>query len=324
MTDNYLRVIYMRKRYFKKVMIECDVAIVGAGVAGLTAAIYSSRRELKTIVFEDAIPGGQLNFTATIENYPGFPEGIIGADLAGKVKTQAAKYGAEIKLAGVSEITQKGDKFIIKADKEYISKAVILATGTKRRELDVPGEEELKNRGVSYCATCDGPLFKGKKVTIIGGSDAAVESALMMTKIASSVCLIHRRDKLRAEEILQKRLFASDVKIVWDSKVVEIKGDKFVSGIVIKNKKTGKESEMKTEGVLVEIGNLPRNDVAKKLGVEVAKSGYIKAGTDGSTNIKGVYAAGDVTGQELQLGVAVSDGIIASKSAYKYICTECA
>lgn len=304
-------------------MDEYDVAIVGAGAAGLTAAIYSGRRELKTIVFEEALPGGQLNFTLDIENYPGFPEGVKGPDLALRIREQAEKYGAEIRTAKVTGIKKKGMRFVVTADKEYTTKAIILATGTKRRELDVPGENELKNRGITYCATCDGPLFKGKKVVIVGGSDSAVESAMMMSAIAKDTCLIHRKDKLRAEEIMQKRLFATDVKLVWNTEIVKVLGEKFVTGIVIKDIKTGKEKEMKIEGLLVEIGTLPRNQLAKKLGADIGKGGQIIVDEHGETTIKGVFAAGDITGQELQLGVAVSDGILASKSAYRYICTEC-
>ena len=303
--------------------MEYDVAIIGGGVAGLTAAIYSGRRELKTVVFEEKLPGGQLNFTAMIENYPGFPVGILGPELGVKIKEQAERYGVEIRQEAVTAVKKDGMRFKVTAEGEYVAKAVIFATGTRRRELTIPGESRLKNRGITYCATCDGPLFKGKKVAVVGGGDSAVESALMMTKIASSVCLIHRRDKLRAEEIMQKRLFAQNVTPLWDTEVVEAFGEKMLEKIKVKNLKTGEEKELEIQGLLVEIGTLPQSKVAKECGIELAESKYIKANDRGETNVKGAYAAGDVTGVELQLGVAVSQGIIASKGAYHYICTEC-
>lgn len=298
-----------------------ELIIIGAGPAGLTAGIYAGRRELKTLILEEKIPGGAAADSPLIENYPGF-RSISGRELVNRMLEQCKSFGAEIhELEAVNELylTQQ-EKIVKTAKNEYGAKAVIIATGSHHRELGVPGEKEFRGRGVSYCATCDGPFFKGRRVAVVGGGNTAAVSALFLADIASEVSLIHRRDRLRAEEAIFRELQRKGVKFYWNSVVKQIRGEKLVKGIAIQDLKTGETRELEVEGVFINIGEEPNSQIAKNAGVAVDERGYIIVDSRQRTNIPGVYAAGDVTNCPIkQIGTAVGQGIIAAEEAYGYI-----
>ena len=297
---------------------EFDVAIIGAGPAGLTAAIYSARYGLKTVVFE-TVEASQLSLAPKIENYPGF-EGS-GFELLEKIKKQALKFGAIHKFEHVEKLKKNGDRFIIKTDaSEYEAKALIIATGGKHKELGVPGEKEFVGRGVSYCATCDGNFFRGKKVAVIGGGNTAVTDAIYLHEIGCDVVLIHRRDELRAEKALQEELFKRNIPVVWDTVVLRIEGGDRVERLVLLNRRTNEESVMEVDGVFVAVGITPATDMVMDLGVERDAAGYIKVDKRQRTNVPGVFAAGDCCDNPLkQVVTACADGAIAANSAFEYI-----
>ncbi len=302
-------------------MEEWELIIIGAGPAGLTAGIYAGRRELKTLILEEKIPGGAAADSPLIENYPGF-RSISGRELVNKMLEHCKSFGAEIhELEAVKELhlTQQ-EKMVKTAKNEYRAKAVIIATGSHHRELGVPGEKEFRGRGVSYCATCDGPFFKDKRVAVVGGGNTAAVSALFLADIASEVNLIHRRDRLRAEEAIFRELQRKGVKFYWNSVVKEIKGENLVKSIIIYNQKTGELRELEIDGVFINVGEEPNSQIAKAAGIEVDQRGYIIVDNRQRTNIPGVYAAGDVTNCPVkQIGTAVGQGIIAAEEAYGYI-----
>ncbi len=299
-------------------MEKYDVIIVGAGPAGLTAGIYAGRRELKTLILGEIL-GGQMSYAHLVENYPGV-EPMSGKELAERMKKQAEKFGCEVKMETVVNMELQGEiKKVITREGEYRADVVIIATGSKPRRLKIEGESKFLGKGVSYCTICDGPLFKGKKVIVIGGSDAAVTSALYLSEIASQVFLVHRRDQLRAEEANQEKLKKSPVKIIWNSVVEKIEGDEVVRKVLIKNLKTNEAKELEVDGVFIEIGEVPTTEIVKKAGVEVNEKGYIKVNERMETNIKGVYAAGDVIGSLAQIVVAASEGAQAATNAYLYL-----
>jgi len=275
-----------------------DVVIIGGGPAGLTAAIYASRAALKTLVFEGSRDvGGQLMLTTEVENYPGFPKGIMGPELMKNMREQAKRFGAEFRSEEVSQVILDSAPFIIKSSKSQANaKSVIVATGARTRWLDLASEKALIGRGVSSCATCDGAFFRDKKIFVIGGGDSAMEEALFLTKFASSVVVVHRRDKLRASKIMQERAQKNKkISFIWDSEVIEILGVKEgkVSGIKIKNLKTGKEEELKGEGVFVAIGHIPNSDIFKdKLPLDA--KGYLIVKNNIFTDLEGVFVCGDV------------------------------
>ncbi len=241
-------------------------------------------------------------------------------ELAEKMKKQAERFGCEFKLAKVAGLELKGDiKKIRTPGKEYSAKIVIIATGSHYRRLEVEGEEKFIGKGVSYCATCDIPLFKDKKVAIIGGSDSAVNAAVYASEIASETYLIHRRDKLRAEEITQEKLKNSSVKPIWDSVVEKVEGDKFVNKITIKNVKTNETHELEIDGIFIEIGEIPTTEIVKAAGVEINEKNFVKVNDKFETNIPGVYAIGDVTGSFAQIVVAAAEGAEAATNAYLYL-----
>ncbi len=299
--------------------MEFDVAIIGAGPAGLTAAIYSARYGLKTVVFEDPSRISQLAIAPFIENYPGY-EGT-GLDLISKMKDQATKFGAEHKLEKVEDVGRDGDLFVIKTDSgEYKAKAVIIATGGKHRELGIEGEKEFVGRGVSYCAVCDGFFFKGKKVAVVGGGNTALADAIYLKDLGCDVVVIHRRDKFRADQALQKQFFDRNIPVIWDSVVEKIEGKGKVERIIIRNVKTGETKEMEVDGVFIAIGIQPQTEIASKLGVEMDSYGYIKVDKRQATNVDGVFAAGDCCDNPLkQVITACGDGAVAAHSAYEYI-----
>ncbi len=297
---------------------EFDVAIIGAGPAGLTAAIYATRYGLKTVVFE-TVEASQLSLAPKIENYPGF-EGS-GFELLERIKRQALKFGAVHKFEHVERLRKDGDFFIVETDMaEYKAKALIIATGGKHRELGVPGEKEFVGRGVSYCATCDGNFFRGKKVAVVGGGNTAVTDAIYLHEIGCDVVLIHRRDELRAEKALQEELFKRNIPVIWDSIVLRIEGKERVERLILLNRKTNEERVLEVDGVFIAVGITPTTDLVMDLGVERDVAGYIKVDKRQRTNVPGVFAAGDCCDNPLkQVVTACADGAIAANSAFEYI-----
>ena len=298
-----------------------DVAIIGAGPAGLSAGLYAARAKLSTVIVEKMFPGGQAAITYRIENYPGFAEGVGGADLADAIKTQAESFGAEFLNGDVEKIEKKDDKFIIYMKGESLeAKSVILATGAQPRKVGVKGEKEFTGKGVSYCATCDGAFYSNKPIVIVGGGDTAIEEALYLTRFAGSIYVIHRRDELRATKILQERAFNNDkIKFIWDSVLHEIEGKDTVEEVVVKNVKTGKLSSVSVDGVFIAIGYTPNTDFVKDL-VQLDEQGYIVTDEHMKTQVPGLFAAGDIRKKSLrQVVTAVADGAIAAVEAGKFI-----
>ena len=299
-----------------------DTIIIGGGPAGLTTGIYLSRARMSTLLIEKALPGGQAILTEIIENYPGFPDGIAGPELMQKMEEQAVRFGLKIEYGEVEEVEIKEDKVkIVKINnKEYKALTIILASGAEASKLDVPGEEELRGRGVSYCATCDAPFFKGQKIVVIGGGDTAIEEALYLTKFVQEVTIIHRRDRLRATKILQERVFSNKkINFAWDSVVIKILGKEKVENVLIQNKKTGEEKEISCQGVFVFVGYIPNSKFLKEL-VKLDKRGYILTDDNMMTSQEGIYACGDVRKKILkQVVTACGEGATAAFTAQKYI-----
>ena len=299
-----------------------DAIIIGGGPAGLTAGIYLSRARMDTLLIEKAMPGGQVNLTEIIENYPGFPHGITGPELMQKMEEQAARFGLKIEYGEVAKVKIKEDKVkIVKiSNQEYKTLTIILASGAEASKLKVPGEEELRGRGVSYCATCDAPFFKDQKIVVVGGGDTAIEEALYLTKFAREVTIIHRRDRLRATKILQERVFANKkINFAWDSIVTKILGNEKVESILIQNKKTGKEKEILCQGVFVFVGNVPNSKFLNEL-IKLDQKGYILTDGNMMTSQEGIYACGDVRKKLLrQVVTACGEGATAAFAAQKYI-----
>ncbi len=298
-------------------MEEYDTIIIGAGPAGLTAAIYAVRAGLEAIVLDGKTAGGLVAESPAIENYPGFIS-IDGMKLAEKFKHHAQQYVKIVEIEPVTEIKKVGEMFQIQTDRnEYSAKSVIIATGSEHRHLNVPGEEEFAGRGVSYCATCDGFFFKGKKILVVGGGNTAVGDAIYLKGIGCDVTLIHRRSELRAEKALQKKMFEMGVPVIWDSVVEEIKGDVKVTGARIKNRKTGEIKDLEVDGIFVSIGESPNTELAKQLGIELTSGGYIKVDRWMRTNVRYVYAAGDVIGGVKQIVTSAAEGATAALTAYE-------
>jgi thioredoxin reductase (NADPH) len=299
-----------------------DLIIVGAGAAGLAAGIYAARSGLKTLVLEEKMAGGTTAEAPLVENYPGF-QNIGGFELAQKMVAQCRSTGVIIReFEKVLSPDLKGEKKIVKTNRaSYETKAVIIASGSHYREIGVPGEKEFLGRGVSYCGICDGPLFKGKRVLIVGGGNSALITALYIAGLASEAKVAHRRDAFRAEEALVKALKEkANIEILWNTEVKEIKGEKLVNKVTIFNSNTGETKELLVDGVFVQVGETPNSQLAKEAGVEVDKDGYITIDIQQRTNITGVYAAGDVTNHPVkQVGTAVGQGITAALEAYGYI-----
>lgn len=298
-----------------------DVIIIGAGPAGMTAALYAARANLNTLLLERGIPGGQMNNTAEVENYPGF-DSILGPDLALKMYDGINQFGVEHGYGNVVEVKDHHDyKEVITDDASYEAKVVIIATGCEHRNLEVPGEAEYSGRGVSYCAVCDGAFFRNKKLIVVGGGDSAVEEAIYLTQFADEVKIVHRRDALRAQKIIQDRAFASEkISFIWDSVVEEIKGDdQKVTGVQIKNVKTGETYEEAADGVFIYIGLIPLTQAFTSLGI-TDDAGWIVTDERMQTKIPGLLACGDARQKHLrQITTAVGDGGIAGQQAYQYI-----
>jgi len=299
-----------------------DLIIIGAGSAGLAAGIYAARSGLKTIILDEKVAGGTTADAPLVENYPGF-QNISGFELMQKMVAQCKSTGVLIRESEkVLNLELRDEKKIVKTGKAtYEAKAVIIASGSHYREIGVPGEKEFLGRGVSYCGICDGPLFKGKRVLIVGGGNSALITALYIAGLASEVKLAHRRGTFRAEEALVKALKEkANVEILWNIEVKEVKGEKLVSEVTIFNRNTGETEGLLVDGVFVQVGETPNSQIAKEAGVEVDKDGYVMIDIRQRTNIAGVYAAGDVTNHPVkQIGTAVGQGITAALEAYGYI-----
>ena len=302
-----------------------DAIIIGGGPAGLTAGIYLSRARMNTLLIEKALPGGQAILTEIIENYPGFPLGIAGPELMQKMEEQAVRFGLKIEYGEVAEVRIKEGKedkvkMVKINNQEYKTLAIILASGAEASKLEVPGEEELRGRGVSYCATCDAPFFKDQKIVVVGGGDTAIEEALYLTKFVREVTIIHRRDRLRATKILQERVFANKkINLAWDSVVTKVLGKEKVEGILIQNKKTGEEKEVPCQGVFVFVGNVPNSKFLNEL-IKLDQKGYILTDDNMMTSQEGIYACGDVRKKILrQVVTACGEGATAAFAAQKYI-----
>ena len=299
-----------------------DLIIIGAGPAGLSAAIYAARMGLDVLVIEKNLAGGLMLEIPLIENYPGFPEGVSGQELAKLMVEQARSSGAEVKeLEEAVELDLSGDLKTVRTRKaSYGARAVLIATGSSHRKLGVPGEEEFRGRGVSYCGLCDGPLFRGRRVLVVGGGNAAATTALFLSDLASEVFLVHRRDALRAEEALVRRMAEKGVKLILSSVVVAIEGDDVVRAVRLRNVKTGEESGLQVDGVFIQVGEVPNSELAAKAGVDVDERGFIIVDGRQRTNIPGVYAAGDVTNHPVkQVATAVGQGVVAAVEAYGFI-----
>jgi len=269
--------------------------IIGSGPAGLAAALYAARANLEPLVLSGMELGGQVSLTYTVENYPGFPEGIGGPELVESFQKQAERFGARLEFDSVTDVDFSARPFRVKTwSGEYLAETLILSTGATPRHLNIPGETDFTGRGVSYCATCDGHFFQGKDVIVVGGGDSALEEGLFLTRYVNSVKIIHRRDELRAGAILQKRAFENPkVEFVWDTVVTEVKGDGIVNAVTLKNVKTGQESELTTDGVFIFIGHDPNTELYKGK-LELDENDYVVTDKFMQTNIPGVYAAGEV------------------------------
>lgn len=298
-----------------------DVIILGAGPAGLSSAIYTGRAMLDTLVLEKGAPGGQILMTDFIENYPGFPEGIAPVELTGSFRKQAERFGAKIDIDSIKELRREGKLWKVSGSKnEYLTRAVIIATGANFRRLGVKGEGKLTGRGVSFCATCDGFFFRDKVVAVVGGGSWALTEALFLTKFARQVKVIHRRDQFRAEKILQERTLAHEkIEVVWDTVIEEILGETTLESLSVKNVKTGELSELRVDGLFVSIGTVPNSDFVKEL-LELNEWGEIVVGKKMQTVQPGIYAAGDVTDAcPQQVATAVGTGVAAAIAIDEYL-----
>ncbi len=298
-----------------------DVIIIGAGPAGMTAAVYASRANLATLMIERGIPGGQMANTEEVENYPGF-DTILGPELSTKMFEHAKKFGAEYAYGDVAEIVDGEEYKVIKAgSKEYKTRSIILTTGAEYKKMGVPGEKELGGRGVSYCAVCDGAFFKQKHLVVVGGGDSAVEEGVYLTRFADKVTIVHRRDKLRAQKILQDRAFANEkIDFIWNHTVKEInEKDGKVGSVTLVSTEDGSEQDFQTDGVFVYIGMVPLTAPFKNLGI-LNDHGYIVTNEKMETSVKGIFAAGDVREKMLrQIVTATGDGSIAAQSVQHYV-----
>ncbi|TPR17730.1 thioredoxin-disulfide reductase [Apilactobacillus timberlakei] len=302
-------------------MEKYDVIVIGAGPGGMTAALYASRANLSVLMIDRGIYGGQMNNTAEIENYPGF-KSILGPDLAKKMYEGSINFGAKYAYGTVESIEQSGKNKIVKTDQDiYETGSVIIGTGSQYRKLGVEGEDEYGGKGVSYCAVCDGAFFKNREVVVIGGGDSAISEALYLAGITSKVTVIHRRDQLRAQKVLQDRAFANDkINFIWNTNVTEIIGDNMkVTGVKTLNNQTNETDVVDANGVFIYVGNNPMTEPFNNLNITDDK-GWIKTNERMETLVPGVFAIGDVRSKELrQVATAVGDGGIAGQNAFEYV-----
>ncbi|MFI6456728.1 thioredoxin-disulfide reductase [Streptosporangium amethystogenes] len=305
-----------------------NVIIIGSGPAGYTSAVYSARADLNPLVFEGSVTaGGALMNTTEVENFPGFPDGIMGPDLMDGLRKQAERFGAELVADDVVEVDLTASPKVVRtATDTFYARSVILATGSGYRELGVPNEKRLSGHGVSWCATCDGFFFRGQDIVVVGGGDTAMEEATFLTRFASSVTVVHRRDELRASKIMQDRAFANEkIRFVWDSEVVDVLGENKVSGVRLRNLKTGEESELAVTGLFIAIGHDPRTELVKGQ-VELDDEGYIKVDAPSTrTNLDGVFAAGDVVDHTYRQAItAAGTGCAASLDSERWLAEHAA
>ncbi|EOR22694.1 thioredoxin-disulfide reductase [Cytobacillus oceanisediminis] len=298
-----------------------DVIIIGAGPAGMTAAVYTSRANLSTLMIERGIPGGQMANTEDVENFPGF-ESILGPDLSNKMFNHAKKFGAEYAYGDIKEIVDGKEYKIVKAgSKEFKARSIIISTGAEYKKVGVPGEKELGGRGVSYCAVCDGAFFKNKRLFVIGGGDSAVEEGVYLTRFASQVTIVHRRDELRAQKILQKRAFDNEkVDFIWNHTIKSInEKDGKVGSVTLVSTVDQTEQEFEADGVFIYIGMVPLSKPFESLGI-TNENGYIETNDQMETKVPGIFAAGDIREKTLrQIVTATGDGSIAAQSAQHYV-----
>ncbi|MEJ2347894.1 MAG: thioredoxin-disulfide reductase [Patescibacteria group bacterium] len=298
-----------------------DVAIIGSGPASLTAAIYTTRGAASTIILGGEKWGGQLMLTTDVDNYPGFPEGIQGPELMEKMRKQAERFGAEFVQKNVTAVDFSKKPFeLMTGDTKYLAKSVIIATGAETRWLNVPGEDKLRGRGVSSCAPCDAPFFKGKNVIVVGGGDSAMEEALVLTKYAESVTIIHRREEFRASAAMQKRVTENKkIKVIWNTEVTEFIGEQKLEKVLLKNNKTGETSEIAADGAFVAIGHAPSTEIFKGK-IELDEKGYIAVKDHTQTSVEGVFVAGDVHDYQYRQAVtAAGFGCMASLEVLKFL-----
>ncbi|MBE3010430.1 thioredoxin-disulfide reductase [Microbispora sp. NEAU-D428] len=300
-----------------------NVIIIGSGPAGYTAAVYTARADLKPLVFEGSVTaGGALMNTTDVENFPGFPDGIMGPDLMDNFRKQAERFGAELVADDVVEVDLEANPKVVKTYTDtYYAKAVILATGSRYRELGLENEKRLSGRGVSWCATCDGFFFRDQDIVVVGGGDTAMEEAIFLTRFAKSVTVIHRRDSLRASKIMQDRAFANEkIRFVWDSEIADVLGEERISGVRVRNVKTGEESDLPVGGLFVAIGHEPRTELLKGQ-IDLDEQGYIVVDSPSTrTNIDGVFAAGDVVDHIYRQAItAAGTGCAAALDAERWL-----
>jgi len=299
-----------------------DVVVIGGGISGLGAAIYCGRFQLKTLVIGEKL-GGTIILTDDIANYPGFKQ-ISGIDLFDKVQEHAKDYDIEIKQEKVEKVERCKDCFkVFSKEKTFRTKTIIFTTGTEWRKLNVPGEKEFENKGVHYCALCDAPVYKGKILAIVGGSDSAAKESLLLAEYGTKVYIIYRKEKIRAEPINLKRIIDNKkIEVINNTNIKEIKGDKFVISVVLDKLYKGSK-ELKLDAVFVAIGHIPISDLAKQINVKIDEKGYIVTDEDSATNVKGVFAAGDVTNSKFKQAITgVAEGVIAAYNVYEYITKE--
>jgi len=298
-----------------------DVIIIGGGPAGLTAGLYNARARLNALLLERLAPGGQVLTTDRVENYPGFPDGISGFELMDRMKTQAEKFGLKIQSDEVTSLELSGKhKAVLTGSGSLETKAIILCCGATWKKLGIEGEDQLMGKGVSFCATCDGPFYRNQEVAVIGGGDTALEEAIFLTRFVSKIHLVHRRDKLRATKVLQERALSHEkIEILWDSVPVRILGEKGVEGIELKNVKTQDVFRRNVQGVFVFIGTLPNTDMVKGL-IRLDENGFVVTDDNMQTSVSGVFAAGDIRSKLFrQISTAVGEGATASYAVEKYL-----
>lgn len=301
-----------------------ELVIIGSGPAGLTAALYAGRADLDPLVFEGAEAGGQLMLTTDVENYPGFPNGIMGPDLMADFRLQAERFGADLRTLDVESVDLGSRPFVLSAGgQEFRSQAIILSMGASARWIGLENETRLAGKGVSACATCDGFFFRDKEIAVVGGGDSAMEEAIFLTKFAKKVTVIHRRDELRASKIMQQRAFDNDkIDFLWDTMVVDVLGDDTVSGLELENVSTGAHSQLEVQGLFVAIGHDPNTELVKGQ-IELDDAGYVTVHDDVRTSVRGVWSAGDIHDTKWRQAVtAAGSGCAAAIDAERFLEAE--